>query len=552
MLHENSVCENNKYVRKMHECKVCNKDHCNIKCCKMERNWQNISIKDDQVLHENKNSSQKVYHSVFPLSYKKYKMFNKQQTNSNIGILNNIGTPNINIVTPNNNNVTPNKNNGRINNNNGTTNNIVTSKYIIIPNYIDTLNNNGTSNINNGTPNKNNGRLNNGTMNNIITSKNIPNYIDTLNNNGKSNNYIGTSNINNVTLNNGTPNKNSGIPNSGTSNNNARPDKKKCTTNSISKYINIPNSIHTPNNNGTSTKYICTSNNNNGTLNNNNSTPNNSGALNNYTSTPNNNVRINNINRTTNNGIPNNSRPIKNGTPKSNISMTDIQIDGYTYDTDPMEQNDILSDTEIDGYNSLQGNAQELSEILNKNKDWRIIVNYISTSNNNDTLYNYNSTPSNKTCLGPNNSKLYDLRFLLLQSGDIETNPGPNKSRTITNRKISKNIIDSPNKNNLFLMIVILIQMLVLLKSYTQHKINTETQAPGNHSMDIKIGTNHIVIHRVSMIYKQYKLCYWHKRKTKNNYNTHKSVLILLLLLLGGDIELNPGPRPIYPCGICE
>ncbi len=29
-------------------------------------------------------------------------------------------------------------------------------------------------------------------------------------------------------------------------------------------------------------------------------------------------------------------------------------------------------------------------------------------------------------------------------------------------------------------------------------------------------------------------------------------VLILLLLLTSGDIDLNPGPNSVYPCGICE
>jgi hypothetical protein len=119
--------------------------------------------------------------------------------------------------------------------------------------------------------------------------------------------------------------------------------------------------------------------------------------------------------------------------------------------------------------------------------------------------------------------------------------PSDNEIKIISNKKSIKTIIAPTNKNNLLLMLLILIQMLVLLKSITQNKINTETQAPGNHTMDIKTGTIHIVIYRASMIYKQYRFCYWHKNKIKNNYNTHMTVL--LLLLLSGDIELNPGPK---------
>ena len=42
--------------------------------------------------------------------------------------------------------------------------------------------------------------------------------------------------------------------------------------------------------------------------------------------------------------------------------------------TDPTEQNEMLTDTENENYNSLEGNAQKSDEIPNKNKDWRTIV----------------------------------------------------------------------------------------------------------------------------------------------------------------------------------
>ncbi len=79
------------------------------------------------------------------------------------------------------------------------------------------------------------------------------------------------------------------------------------------------------------------------------------------------------------------------------------------------------------------------------------------------------------------------------------------------------------------------------------HKVNAETQALGNHSSDSNTGHIHIHIHKVSVIYKQYSICYIHKTKTKNNHITH----MFLLLFLGGDIELNPVPKSIYPYGIC-
>ena len=137
-----------------------------------------------------------------------------------------------------------------------------------------------------------------------------------------------------------------------------------------------------------------------------------------------------------------------------------------------------------------------------------------------------------------------------MRSGDIETNPGPNKQNTISNRKNTKNMKHTPNKKNLLLTLLTLIQILAVLKSTTQNKTKIETLLPGNHSMDIKTETNHTVIYRVSMIYKQYRFCYWHKKNTKNNHKTH--MVVLTLLLLCADIELNPGPTSIYPCRICE
>ena len=152
---------------------------------------------------------------------------------------------------------------------------------------------------------------------------------------------------------------------------------------------------------------------------------------------------------------------------------------------------------------------------------------------------------------GLNTSDMYDLRYLLLQNGDIETNPGPNKSKIRSNEKYNKDI-KTLNKNRLLMTLVMLIQILVLIKGITQITINIETRTPGNNNTDIKIGIIYIVIHRASMICKQNRLCFWHKKKTKINHKTHMAVLISLLLLVGGDIELNPGPNSIYLCGICE
>jgi hypothetical protein len=55
------------------------------------------------------------------------------------------------------------------------------------------------------------------------------------------------------------------------------------------------------------------------------------------------------------------------GIPKARMPAT-ITI------TEPLEQRDLLSDTEKENYSSLEGKAQESHEIPDKNKDWRIIV----------------------------------------------------------------------------------------------------------------------------------------------------------------------------------
>jgi len=459
---------------------------------------------------------------------------NNNSTSNIIDIINNSDILNISIGIPNNvtfnnnipnNNGTPNNNNsiprniGTPYNNNSTSNNNIciisnfgTSNYkIVIPNNYNGISNNNGTLIpnNNGTSNNNIGILsinisNNGISNNIYILSNIgiPHK-----NNSKPNNNIGM--LNNID----TPN-NIGVTHKNDNNYNGTPSNYNGTLNNTgipNNTIGTLNDIDIPNNNGIS-------NNNNGIPNNIGTSNENIGTLNNYNGKQNNyNVKQNKTGKQNNTGPPNNYDTTNYiiGKPKNNIS-------------------------------TLNNNTGKPNEINGTPR------NNISTSNKNGISYNYNSTPSNKTLPGPNNSTIYDLRLLLLQSGDIETNPGPNKLKIIRNRKSSKNIITSPNKNNLLLIIVTVVQMLVLLKSLTQHKINTETRAPGNHSMDIKASTIHIIIHRASMIYKQYRLCYWHKRKTKNNYNTHMAVLILLLLLLGGDIELNPGPKPIYPCGICE
>ncbi len=62
----------------------------------------------------------------------------------------------------------------------------------------------------------------------------------------------------------------------------------------------------------------------------------------------------------------------------------------------------------------------------------------------------------------------------------------------------------------------------------------------------------YIVIHKASMIYKQYRLCYWHKKQQLKSIITFTWQHWPFILLLSDDIELNPGPKSIDPCGICE
>jgi hypothetical protein len=301
-----------------------------------------------------------------------------------------------------------------------------------------------------------------------------------------------------------------------------------------------------------------TSNNNSGTLNTNNDTPRikiNTPYNNNDTpknTLCNNNGSSYNYNGLTNIiGIPNNN----NGTSSNITDISDNastrSITGITNNigrrnnTCVQNNNDPPNDIDTHSY----------SESSNDNTDTPSNTNTPNTQHHRYT-YDYPCLLIQKGCINtnidPNNSKLYDPQYLLLQCGDIETNPGPNKSIIQRNSKSTKYSKTPPNKNNTLPIIVMLIQILILLKSITQSKTNIDAHTPGNHSLDIKTVTIHIVIYRVSMIHKHYRLCFWHEKKRKNYHNTHMSVLILLLLLLGGDIEINPGPKSIYPCGICE
>ena len=81
---------------------------------------------------------------------------------------------------------------------------------------------------------------------------------------------------------------------------------------------------------------------------------------------------------------------------------------------------------------------------------------------------------------------------------------------------------------------------------------NMISLAEASNNYKNKAGTTQIILHSMRMIYKHYRFCYWHKKRSKNNHKTKMALLILLLLLLlSGDIELNPGPKSIYTCGIC-
>jgi hypothetical protein len=249
--------------------------------------------------------------------------------------------------------------------------------------------------------------------------------------------------------------------------------------------------------------------------------------------------------------------PNNNSTPYKNISNTDKTKNTST-------SNISTSNAETPYKNISKPNTNRNKRTQTRNG---IPNNNIGTTNNIRTP-SYNGTTNNIATLskngkpkenaGPTNNKdipdikgTTNLRHLLHRSGDIETNPGPDKSKIKSKEKYTKKNKASPNKNKLLLRLATLLQILGLLKSITQITIKTETLTPGNNSKEIKTGTINIVTYRVSMIYNQYKFCYWHKKKTKNNHKNHMTLLILLLLL-GGDIEINPGPKSTYPCGICE